>query len=145
MRSRRLGDLCDLDPEIERTLCSIRAKRRLELNTQNQKEMDDPPPANHVPAANGAANQRPLREYAAPQWGGERVAAKKPAGMYEVDGITMLNAKVDALITLFSKLGNVNAVTTPPVSAVPCNFCGGPHDSTECCQLEEAQFVNYNK
>ncbi|GAB2266125.1 hypothetical protein Dimus_001148 [Dionaea muscipula] len=29
--------------------------------------MDDPPPGNHVPAANGAANQRPLREYAAPQ------------------------------------------------------------------------------
>ncbi|GAB2266445.1 hypothetical protein Dimus_001453 [Dionaea muscipula] len=97
MRSRRLGDLCDLDPEIERTLRSIRAKRRLELNTQNQKEMDDPSPPNHVLVANGAANQRPLREYAAPQWGGERVAAKKPAGMYEVDGITMLNAKVDAL------------------------------------------------
>ncbi|GAB2283942.1 hypothetical protein Dimus_018424, partial [Dionaea muscipula] len=71
MRSRRLGDLCDLDPEIERTLRSIRAKRRFELNTQNQKEMDDPPPpANHVPAANGAANQRPLREYAAPQVNG---------------------------------------------------------------------------
>ncbi|GAB2275649.1 hypothetical protein Dimus_010407 [Dionaea muscipula] len=102
MRSRRLGDLCDLDPEIERTLRSIRAKRRLEFNTQNQKEMEDPPPpANHVPAANGAANRRPLREYAAPQWGGERAAAKKPAGMYEVDGITMLNAKVDALTTLF--------------------------------------------
>ncbi|GAB2283132.1 hypothetical protein Dimus_017662 [Dionaea muscipula] len=67
MRSRRLGDLCDLDPEIERTLRSIRVKRRLDLNTQNQKEIDDPPPANHVPAANGAANQRPLREYAAPQ------------------------------------------------------------------------------
>ncbi|GAB2299682.1 hypothetical protein Dimus_033739, partial [Dionaea muscipula] len=29
--------------------------------------MDDPPPTNHVLAANGAANQRPLREYAAPQ------------------------------------------------------------------------------
>ncbi|GAB2270071.1 hypothetical protein Dimus_004984, partial [Dionaea muscipula] len=70
MRSRRLGELCDLDPEIERTLRSIRAKRRLELNTQNQKEMDDPPPANHVPVANGAANQRPLREYAAPQVNG---------------------------------------------------------------------------
>ncbi|GAB2283977.1 hypothetical protein Dimus_018457 [Dionaea muscipula] len=32
--------------------------------------MNDPPPANHVPAANGAANQRPLREYAAPQVNG---------------------------------------------------------------------------
>ncbi|GAB2296483.1 hypothetical protein Dimus_030597 [Dionaea muscipula] len=90
--------------------------------------MDDPPPANHVLAANGAASQRPLHEYAAPQWGGERAAAKKPAGMYEVDGITMLNAKVDALTTLYSKLGNVNAVTTPPVSAIPCNFSGGPHE-----------------
>ncbi|GAB2268937.1 hypothetical protein Dimus_003876, partial [Dionaea muscipula] len=67
MRSCRLGDLCDLDPEIERTLHSIRVKRRSEINTQNQKEMDDPPPSNHVPVANGAANQRPLREYAAPQ------------------------------------------------------------------------------
>ncbi|GAB2290861.1 hypothetical protein Dimus_025126, partial [Dionaea muscipula] len=78
-------------------------------------------------------------------WGGERAAAKKPAGMYEVDGITMLNAKVDALTTLFSKLGNINAVTTPPVSAIPCNFCGESHESTECCQLEQAQYVNYNK
>ncbi|GAB2275590.1 hypothetical protein Dimus_010350 [Dionaea muscipula] len=105
MRSRRLRHLCDLDPEIKRTLRSIRAKRRLEFNTQNQKEMEDPPPpANHIPATNGAANQRPLHEYAAPQWGGERAATKKPAGMYEVDGITMLNAKVDALTTLFSKL-----------------------------------------
>ncbi|GAB2273055.1 hypothetical protein Dimus_007864 [Dionaea muscipula] len=86
--------------------------------------MDDPPPANYVPAANGAANQRPLCEYAAPQWGGERVAAKKLAGMYEVDGIAMLNLKVDALTTLFSKLKYVNAVTTPSVSAIPCNFCG---------------------
>ncbi|GAB2268404.1 hypothetical protein Dimus_003366 [Dionaea muscipula] len=138
MRSRRLGEPCDLDPEIEKTLRSIRAKQRLELNTRSQEEMDDPPPANHFPAANGAANQRPLREYAAPQWGGERATAKKPTGMHEVDGITILNAKVDVLTTLFSKLDNVNVVTTPPVSAVPCNFCGGPHDSTECCQLEEA-------
>ncbi|GAB2295762.1 hypothetical protein Dimus_029917, partial [Dionaea muscipula] len=53
-------------PEIERTLRSIRAKRRLEFNTHIQKGMEDPP-ANHNPAANGAANQRPLREYAAPQ------------------------------------------------------------------------------
>ncbi|GAB2273340.1 hypothetical protein Dimus_008138 [Dionaea muscipula] len=60
------------NPEIERTLRSIRAKRRLEFNTQNQKEMEDPHPslANHNPAANGAANQRPLREYAAPQVNG---------------------------------------------------------------------------
>ncbi|GAB2265925.1 hypothetical protein Dimus_000958 [Dionaea muscipula] len=66
-----LGELCDLDPEIERTLRLIRAKRRLEFNTQSQKEMEDPPPpANHVPAANGAANQTPLREYAAPQVNG---------------------------------------------------------------------------
>ncbi|GAB2268598.1 hypothetical protein Dimus_003553 [Dionaea muscipula] len=71
MRSRRLGHLCDLDPEIERTLRSIRAKRRLEFNTQNQKEMEDPhPTANHIPAANGAANQRPLHEYAAPHVNG---------------------------------------------------------------------------
>ncbi|GAB2294645.1 hypothetical protein Dimus_028841 [Dionaea muscipula] len=139
MRSGRLGELCDLDPEIERTLRSIRAKRRLELNALSQEEMNDPaPPANHVLAANGAANQRPLREYAAPQWGGERAAAKKPAVMYEVDGITMLNAKADALTTLYSNLGNVIAVTTPPISVVPCNFYSGPHDSAECCQLEEA-------
>ncbi|GAB2279237.1 hypothetical protein Dimus_013887 [Dionaea muscipula] len=66
MRSRRLGHLYDLDPEIERTLRSIRAKRRLEFNTQNQEGMEDPL-ANHNPAANGAANQRPLHEYATPQ------------------------------------------------------------------------------
>ncbi|GAB2279100.1 hypothetical protein Dimus_013756, partial [Dionaea muscipula] len=71
MRSRRHGDLRDLDPEIERTLCSIIAKRRLEFNMKNQEEMEDPPPpAKHLPVGNGVANQRPLREYAAPQVNG---------------------------------------------------------------------------
>ncbi|GAB2298143.1 hypothetical protein Dimus_032214, partial [Dionaea muscipula] len=69
MRSRRLEHLCDLDPEIERTLHSIRAKRRLDFNTHNQEGMEDPL-ANQIPAANGAADQRPLREYAAPRVNG---------------------------------------------------------------------------
>ncbi|GAB2273179.1 hypothetical protein Dimus_007982, partial [Dionaea muscipula] len=45
---RRLGELCNFDHEIERTLRSIRAKRWLEFKQRSLEEMDDPPPANHA-------------------------------------------------------------------------------------------------
>ncbi|XP_041025441.1 uncharacterized protein LOC121265839 [Juglans microcarpa x Juglans regia] len=48
--------------------------------------------------------------------------------MYDVDGINMLNAKVDSLVKMFSNLGNVNFFSSPVLS---CDYCGGAHMSAD--------------
>ncbi|XP_038976409.1 uncharacterized protein LOC113461320 [Phoenix dactylifera] len=74
------------------------------------------------------------------QWSNERCMPKKVPGMYDVDGINMLNAKVDSLVKMFGKLGNVNSVSSPVLS---CDCCGGAHMSSDYMQV---QFVsNYNR
>ncbi|XP_038978816.1 uncharacterized protein LOC120109139 [Phoenix dactylifera] len=74
------------------------------------------------------------------QWSNERGMPKKVPGMYDVDGINMLNAKVDSLVKIFGKLGNVNSISSPVLS---CDCCGGAHMSSDCMQV---QFVsNYNR
>ncbi|XP_038976653.1 uncharacterized protein LOC120107448 [Phoenix dactylifera] len=74
------------------------------------------------------------------QWSSERGMPKKVPGMYDVDGINMLNAKVDSLVKMFGKLGNVNSISSPVLS---CDCCGGAHMSSDCMQV---QFVsNYNR
>lgn len=56
------------------------------------------------------------------QWSNERGMPKKVPGMYDVDDINMLNAKVDSLIKMFDKLGNMNFISSPVLS---CDCCGG--------------------
>jgi len=46
---------------------------------------------------------------------------KKASSMYEVDGINMLNAKVDNLVKMFGKLGNVCAIYSNFNSANNCD------------------------
>ncbi|XP_057246916.1 uncharacterized protein LOC130589365 [Beta vulgaris subsp. vulgaris] len=75
-------------------------------------------------------------------WSNNRGKPKNTAGMYEVEGINMLNAKVDNLVNLFTKMSNVNSVST----TIPCNMCGGAHLSGECANVEQAQYVsNFNR
>ncbi|XP_048492988.1 uncharacterized protein LOC125493566 [Beta vulgaris subsp. vulgaris] len=75
-------------------------------------------------------------------WSNNRGKAKNAAGMYEVEGINMLNAKVDNLVNLFTKMSNVNSMST----TMPCNLCGGAHLTAECANVEQAQYVsNFNK
>ncbi|XP_057247487.1 uncharacterized protein LOC125492826 [Beta vulgaris subsp. vulgaris] len=75
-------------------------------------------------------------------WSNNRGKPKNTAGMYEVEGINMLNAKVDNLVNLFTKMSNVNYVST----TIPCNMCGGAHLTTECANVEQALYVsNFNK
>ncbi|XP_048494419.1 uncharacterized protein LOC104887343 [Beta vulgaris subsp. vulgaris] len=49
-------------------------------------------------------------------WSNNRGKPKNAAGMYEVEGINMLNAKVDNLVNLFTKMSNVNSMST----TMPC-------------------------
>lgn len=79
------------------------------------------------------------------QWSNDRGMPKRTPGVYDVDGMNMLNAKVDNLVKLFGKLGNVNSVSdfSPVLS---CDLCGGTHNSSDCMQTEQAQFVgNFNR
>ena len=77
------------------------------------------------------------------QWSNERDMPKKVTGMYDVYGINMLKAKVDFLVKVFCKLDNVNFVSSPVLS---CNCCVRAHMSSDCTQIEQAQFVsNFNK
>ncbi|XP_052188365.1 uncharacterized protein LOC127798771 [Diospyros lotus] len=79
------------------------------------------------------------------QWSTERGMPKKASGMYEVDGINMLNAKVDNLVKIFGKLGNGNAVYSNSNSASNCDWYENSHLGSDCMQVEQAQYIsNYN-
>ena len=55
----------------------------------------------------------------------------------------MLSAKIDTLTNMFGKLNTANAMANV---ALYCENCGGSHNSAECMQVENAQFVsNFNR
>jgi len=66
------------------------------------------------------------------QWSNERGWPKKVGGKLEVEALTLLNAKVDAMTHRLERL-NVNAVSssTPCPS---CEICGSIDHLTENCQ-----------
>ncbi|GAB2270287.1 hypothetical protein Dimus_005190 [Dionaea muscipula] len=62
--------------------------------------MDNPrPTANHVPAVNGAANQRPLREYGAPQVNGALPALAQREGEFRALANARLGNEEEGEIT----------------------------------------------
>ena len=73
------------------------------------------------------------------QWSNERGMPRRMPGMYELDGINMLNAKVDSLVKMFGNLGHANVISNPALS---CDWCGGAHLSSDCQQVEQAQFIS---
>ena len=60
------------------------------------------------------------------QWSNDRgmPMPKKASGTYDVDGITMLNAKVDSLVKMMGNMGQLNSISNPTLT---CDFCGGAH------------------
>ena len=80
------------------------------------------------------------------QWSIERGMPKKASSMYEVDGINMLNAKVDNLVKMFGKLGNVNAINSNFNSANNCDWHENAYLGSDCMQVEQAQYIsNFNR
>ena len=70
------------------------------------------------------------------QWGSERAGVEKPTpkgGMYEVNGIDRVNAKVDALTQKIKSL----AITPPAATVVAvtpnCELCGTPGNTNVDC------------
>lgn len=71
------------------------------------------------------------------QWGGESDVVEKPilkSGMYEVNGIGCVNAKVDALT---QKIESLVITPTPTVAAITpnCELCGTLRHTNVDCQL----------
>ena len=63
------------------------------------------------------------------QWHGERNQPRKVAGVYEVDSLSMVNAKLDSLT---NQLQNLN-FSGYPSQVLSCEVCGG-HSTIECQQ-----------
>lgn len=53
----------------------------------------------------------------------------KVSGIYDVDGINILNAKIVSLVKMFDKLGNMNYVSIHVLSS---DYCGRAHISSDC-------------
>ena len=79
-------------------------------------------------------------------WSNKRAIPKK-GGTLEVDGLTMLNAKLDALTKRMDKM-NISALSSSALSS--CEFCQGGH-TIECqfmysLSLENMNYLgNFNK
>ena len=79
------------------------------------------------------------------QWSTEKGQPKRVGGKLEVDALTLLSAKVDAMTQRLDRM-NVNAVnfSAPP----PCEICGSVDHLTLSCQVrspfaQDANEVNY--
>ena len=69
------------------------------------------------------------------EWSNERGMPKKVVGIYEINGMNMLNVKMDFLVKIFGKMGTVNAIC----NSIFCDNCGGSHMPSECMQVKQAQ------
>ncbi|XP_050889337.1 uncharacterized protein LOC127094559 [Lathyrus oleraceus] len=81
------------------------------------------------------------------QWGGERIPTEKPPlkrGMYEVNGIDHVKAKVDSLA---QKTGSLTVTPTASVAVVTPNYelCGTPGNNTVECHLLAALYHESGK
>lgn len=73
------------------------------------------------------------------QLSNKRGMSKKVPCMYDVDGINILNAKVDSLVKMLGKLGNMNSISIPVLS---CDCYGRAHMSFDSIQVEQTQFAS---
>ncbi|VFQ73251.1 unnamed protein product [Cuscuta campestris] len=86
-------------------------------------------------------------------WYSDRPSAQpKNGGMYEVDQMSAMAAKVDSMKSMIQKIAQVSAVqnTTPappPVPVLMCVSCGGQHDQSTCPwdAMEQVDYDNYNR
>ncbi|VFQ97182.1 unnamed protein product, partial [Cuscuta campestris] len=86
-------------------------------------------------------------------WYSDRPSTQqKIGGMYEVDQMSAMAAKVDNMMSMIQKIAQVSAVqnTTPappPVPVLMCVSCGGQHDESTCPwdAMEQVDYVNYNR
>ncbi|VFQ90425.1 unnamed protein product [Cuscuta campestris] len=86
-------------------------------------------------------------------WYSDRPSAQpKIGGMYEVDQMSAMAAKVDNMMSMIQKIAQVSAMQNtmpapPPVLVLMCVSCGGQHDQSSCPwdAMEQVDYVNYNR
>ena len=69
-----------------------------------------------------------LEELASQGYMSEEITMAKARGVFEIDTIKMLNAKVDALTNLVSRT-QINSIES---ANVICESCGGSHSYSQC-------------
>ena len=72
------------------------------------------------------------------QWLVERVASKKPAGVFDLDMFTNLFAQVSTLLKQLQasqQLGSQLSVHKVEESPLACDQCHGPHPTSQCLML----------
>ena len=74
-------------------------------------------------------------------WSNERAIPKK-GGSMEVDNLTMINAKLDALSKRMNQM-SVNAVSTSDLSS-SCELCQSNHPTIECQIMQGLSMENVN-
>ena len=70
------------------------------------------------------------------QWGGNdtRVVRKQMGGVLEVDGLTAINAKLDALTKRLDKM-HVNSVAPAHTPIAMCELCGDAGHTSQVCEV----------
>nr|XP_027067480.1 uncharacterized protein LOC113693099 [Coffea arabica] len=79
------------------------------------------------------------------QWANERGNTRRHAGMIEMDTLNMLSPQMNNVMKLLSRQSGVGPSSSNAHVAC-CSICGGEHDTNECVDSEQVQFVNnYNR
>nr|XP_027067481.1 uncharacterized protein LOC113693100 [Coffea arabica] len=79
------------------------------------------------------------------QWANERGNTRRHAGMIEMDTLNMLSTQMNNVMKLLSRQSGVGPSSSNAHVAC-CSICGGEHDTNECVDSEQVQFVNnYNR
>ena len=74
------------------------------------------------------------------QWVNERGNTKNHACMNELDTLNMLSAKMDNVVKMQNRQGEVGPTSNSNVAR--CTLCGENHESTNCVTIAQEQYVN---
>ena len=74
------------------------------------------------------------------QQANERDNRRKHANIYELDDLNLLSAKIDNVVKMLNKQGEIGSSST--ISIASCTLCGGNYDDTNCVNFEQIQYVN---
>ncbi|XP_027165399.1 uncharacterized protein LOC113765424 [Coffea eugenioides] len=79
------------------------------------------------------------------QWANERGNPRRHADMIEMDTLNMLGAQMNNVVKLLNRQAGVGSSSSNAHVAC-CSVCGGEHDTNDCVDFEQVQFVNnYNR
>ena len=80
------------------------------------------------------------------QWANERSNPRQQVGMIETDAINMLSIQMNNMMQMLRRQTGCGLSSSTNAYVTCCSIYGGEHDSNECMDVEQAQFVkNYNR